>query len=158
MSKITAKTKIVAQNKKARFNYEILETLEAGLVLTGSEVKSIRLGRVSLKEGYIAIKEGEAYLLSSHIAEYSFAGCNSHDSLRERKLLLHKKQLVKLAAQVKTKGITLLPLKLYLNKRNLVKLEVGIAKGKALHDKRSVLKERDARREADQALKKCNQL
>lgn len=157
MTKPKSTYRVLAQNKKARFNYEILEVLEAGLVLLGGEVKALRKGLVSIQEGYIEFRaEGEAYLVNSHINEYAFSSYNSHDPLRARKLLLHKKEIIKLQQRVKLKGMTIVPLKIYINDKNLIKLEIGLGKGKTLYDKRSVLKERQARKDTDKMLKNYN--
>jgi len=145
--------KVVAQNKKARFNYEILETLEAGIVLLGTEVKSLRKGNMSLQEGYIEVDGNELFLINTHIAEYSFFGQNSHEPTRRRKLLLQRKQISKLTEKVKLKGTTIVPLKLYFNNRGIAKLEIALAKGKNLYDKRSTIKEKEAKKDAEKALK-----
>lgn len=153
MKKEISTVKIIAQNRKARFNYEILETFDAGLVLLGTEVKSLRKGNISLQEGYVELDNKELLLTNVHILEYSFFGQNSHNPTRKRKLLLHKKQIKKIKDQIKLKGITMVPLKMYFNKRGLAKLEIGLAKGKTLYDKRSLIKERIAKKEAKVALK-----
>jgi SsrA-binding protein len=143
--------KTVASNRKARHEFFIEETVEAGLVLTGTEIKSIRTGKVSLQQAYATIERGEAWLVGAHIAEYENAGYASHDPTRRRKLLLHRKQIANIAADLQLKGFTLVPMRLYL-KNGLAKLELGIARGKKNYDKRQTLKERDSRREIDRAL------
>ena len=144
----------VARNKKAYHDYEILEKREAGIVLQGSEVKAIRQGRVTLKDSFVKIIKGEAFLLNAHISHLSTA--NPHftpNERQERKLLLHQKQLRKWDAKVAQDGLTMVPLSLYFNAKNLAKLEIALAKGKNLHDKRESLKQKDAEREAKVALK-----
>lgn len=153
-NKTNTSFKIIAQNKKARFNYEILETFEVGIVLLGTEVKSLRQGNVSLQEGYVEVDNKELFLTNTHIAEYSFFGKNSHDPIRKRKLLLQRRQINKMVEKVKLKGVTIVPLKLYFNNRGLAKLEIALAKGKTLFDKRNTIKEKAAKREAEVALKK----
>ncbi len=138
--------KNVAQNRKARFNYTIDEEVEAGLVLLGSEVKSIRAGKVNINDAYAVLKDGDFYLLSANISEYKGSNQFNHDPLRPRKLLLHKKQMHKLAGKIDTKGFSLVPLSLYFNSRNIIKVNLGLAKGKKLHDKRAAIKEKDERR------------
>lgn len=146
--------KIVAKNKKAFFDYEILEKYEAGVVLSGSEVKSIRAGRVNLKDSFIKIVKGEAFLFHAHISHlqttHAFFKPNER---RERKLLLHRKEIDKLLGKITMDGLTLVPLVLYFNKRNKVKIEIALAKGKNLHDKRETLKRKILDREAQMALK-----
>lgn len=146
--------KIVAKNKKAFFDYEILEKYEAGVVLSGSEVKSIRTGRVNLKDSFIKIVKGEAFLFHAHISHlqttHAFFKPNER---RERKLLLHRKEIDKLLGKISQEGLTLVPLMLYFNKRNKVKIEIALAKGKNLHDKRETLKRKILDREAQMALK-----
>lgn len=147
--------KIVAQNKKAYHDYEILEKLEVGIVLTGDEVKSMRAGNVSMAGSFAHIQKGELYLVNCHIAPYEQAYQKGEDdySTRRRKLLVHKKELNKLIGEVSRKGITLVPLKIYFNKRNLAKLELGLCKGKKAHSKKAALKERDIKREAERELR-----
>ncbi|MCP2520329.1 SsrA-binding protein SmpB [Candidatus Aminicenantes bacterium AC-335-A11] len=146
--------RIIATNKKAFFNYEIIETLEAGISLLGSEVKSIREGKVSLKESYAEIKDGEVFLINCHIAPYSAATYLNHEPKRPRKLLLHKQEIKKLMGRVKEKGLTLIPVRMYFNKKGLVKVELALAKGKKVYQKREALRERDRRREMEAELKK----
>lgn len=133
-------------NKKAYFDYEILETYETGIVLTGTEIKSIREGNVNLKDSYGVIRNNEIYLLNMHISEYKEGNIFNHEEKRTRKLLLHKKEILKIKDKVALEGITLVPLKLYFNK-NKVKIVLGIAKGKKVYDKRESIKKRDTERE-----------
>lgn len=144
--------KVVAQNKKARHDYFIEQTLEAGIVLSGTEVKSIRQGKSNLKESYAAIDNGEAYIYSMHISPYEQGNIFNKDPLRDRKLLLHKAEINKLIGLTQQKGLTLVPIQLYL-KRGRVKVELGVARGKKLYDKRDDIAERDAKREIDRRLK-----
>jgi SsrA-binding protein len=146
--------KIVSDNRQARFLYEILETYEAGIELKGTEVKSIRQGKSNLRDGYALIRNGEAWLLNVHISPYQSSGeYFNHDPRRTRKLLLHKQEIRKLIGKVEQKGLTLVPLKMYL-KNGLVKVTIGLGKGKKLHDKRDDLKERQDKREMDRAMKR----
>lgn len=146
--------KIVSDNRQARFLYEILETYEAGIELKGTEVKSIREGKANLRDGYGLIRGGEAWLLNVHISPYQSSGeYFNHDPRRTRKLLLHKQEIRKLIGKVEQKGLTLVPLKMYL-KNGLVKVTLGLGKGKKLHDKRDDLKERQDKREMDRAMKR----
>ena len=144
--------KTVAVNRRAHYQYAVEETLEAGIVLTGTEIKSIRAGRVNLAEAYARIDHGEAWLIGAHIAPYEQGNRNNHEPTRVRKLLLHRDQIAELLGRTKAKGFTLVPLKLYI-RGGLAKLELGIAKGKQAHDKRRVIAERDARRELDRTTK-----
>lgn len=134
------------KNKKAYFDYEILEELEAGIALLGTEIKSIRKGSVDLKDTFVNIKNNEAYLLNMYIAKYEEGNIFNHDERRTRKLLLHKKEILKLKEKIKVDGLTIVPLKLYF-KKNIVKIKIGIAKGKKAYDKREAIKERDLKRE-----------
>ena len=143
--------KIVATNRKAFHEYHILETHEAGIQLMGSEVKSIREGNVSLKESYVLIRKGEAWLKGAHIASYSHTGIEGREFIRDRKLLLHKKEISRIGSKLAEKGLTAVPTKLYF-KGGLIKLEVGLAKGKKLHDKRDSKKKRDVERDIQRAL------
>ena len=142
----------LAQNKKARHDYQILETLEAGLVLTGTEIKSVRERRINLKDGFAQIHNGEAWLMNVHISEYTQGNRFNHDPLRARKLLLHKKEIQKLTGQTSEKGITIVPLKVYL-KHGFAKVLLGIAKGKHDYDKRETIKKREQEREIRRTLK-----
>jgi len=135
--------KLVAENRKARFNYEIGDTLEAGIALSGSEVKSLRSGKANIGDAYASDEGGELYLLNAHIAEYSQAGRANHEPTRPRKLLLHRKEIGKLAGAIQREGMTVVPLKLYFNQRGIAKVLLGLAKGKKLHDKRDTEKRRD---------------
>lgn len=146
--------KTVAVNRKARFEYFIEEEFEAGLVLTGSEVKSLRDSRVSIAEAYAAEMQGELWLLNATIQEYSGANRFNHEPRRPRKLLLHKKQMNKLIGRLKTKGVTLVPLTLYFNSRGIAKAKIGLAVGKKKHEKRDVIKERDWKREQSRLMKR----
>jgi SsrA-binding protein len=146
--------KVIADNRQARFQYEILETYEAGIELTGTEVKSMRAGKANLRDGYVIIRNGEALLLNVHISPYQASGQYfNHEPRRTRKLLLHRREINKLIGQVEQKGLTLIPLKLYL-KRGWIKVSVGLAKGKKLHDKRETLKRRQDQREMARAMKR----
>jgi SsrA-binding protein len=143
--------KTVATNRKARHEYFILETFEAGIALQGSEIKSIRAGQISLGEAYIRIDEQEAWLEDAHIAPYVQANRYNHDPRRPRKLLLHRKEILKLRNEVRQKGVTIIPLSVYL-KEGKAKVEVAVAKGKKLYDKRADLAERDAKREIERQM------
>jgi SsrA-binding protein len=136
-------TKIVADNRKARYAYSIDETLEAGIMLVGSEVKSLRAGKSTISESYAYAKDGELFLVNAYIPEYTQASRFNHEPKRQRKLLVHKREAGKLAAAIQREGMTLIPLKLYFNPKGIAKLELGIAKGKKLHDKRETEKKRD---------------
>jgi SsrA-binding protein len=134
--------KVIAVNKKAYHDYFILENLEAGLQLLGSEIKSIRLGKVSFNDAYVAFKDQEAYVNQMHIAKYEFSNRFNHDETRQRKLLLHKREITKLYSKTKEQGLTVIPLRIYF-KDGLCKIEIGLAKGKRDYDKRETLKEKD---------------
>lgn len=144
--------KIVAQNKKARFNYEILETYEAGIELKGTEVKSVRMSKINISDGYVSIDNSEAYLKQVHISPYEQGNIFNVDPLRVRKLLLHKSEINKLIGETTLKGYTIIPLKVYL-KRGKVKVEIGLARGKKLYDKRESLAKKDAERRMQRELK-----
>jgi SsrA-binding protein len=139
--------KLVAENRKARFNYDIEEKLEAGIALKGSEVKSLRAGRANIAESYATEQGGELYLINAHIAEYAGAARDGHVPTRPRKLLLHAREIARLIGAVNRQGMTLVPLKLYFNARGIAKVELGLAKGKKLHDKRDTEKKRDWERQ-----------
>ena len=139
--------KVVAENRRARFNYEIGETFEAGLALTGSEVKSLRAGKATIAESYADVRGGEMWLINANIPEYLQANRFNHEPKRPRKLLLHRKQINRLMGAVDRDGMTLIPLKLYFNERGRAKLLLAVAKGKKLHDKRETVKKRDWGRE-----------
>lgn len=142
----------VAINRRARHEFHVEDTLEAGLVLTGSEIKSIRAGRANLAEAYARIERGEAWLIGAHIAPYEQANRFNHDPIRTRKLLLHRDQIAELVGKTQTKGFTLVPLRLYI-RNGLAKVELGVARGRKAHDKRRVIAERDARRELERETK-----
>ena len=152
-SRPEGRTKTVAVNRRARYNYEILQTLEAGLVLTGTEIKSIRAGHANLSDAYAQPEDGELWLRNAHIAPYGSADRDNHDPTRPRKLLLHKSEIRDLSRQVSAKGLTLVPLRLYLS-RGRAKVELGLARGKRTHDKRRTIIERERKREAEQAVKR----
>ncbi|MCK4930843.1 MAG: SsrA-binding protein SmpB [Candidatus Aminicenantes bacterium] len=146
--------RLIAKNKKAFFNYEILETYEAGVALVGSEVKSIREGRISLKESYAEIKEGEVFLVSCHVSPYEAANRFNHDPLRDRKLLLHRREIKRLTGKIKERGLTLVPTKVLINDKGKVKIELALAKGKRAYQKREAIRERDRDREMQAELKR----
>ena len=146
--------KIVASNKKAYHNYEIIESLEAGIALLGSEVKSIREGRVSLKDSYAEIRNGEVFLLHMNISPYEKANIFNHDPLREKKLLLHRQQIKRLIGKIREKSYTLVPTKVMFNEKGRVKVEISLAKGKRAYEKKRAIKERELDREVRAALKK----
>lgn len=153
MSDQSERYKVISDNRKARFLYEILETYEAGVQLTGTEVKSIREGKLNLQDGYALIRGGEAWLLNVHISPYTGSGQYfNHDPRRTRKLLLHRQEIRKLIGKVEQQGLTLVPLKVYL-KHGLVKVSIALGKGKKLHDKRETIKRRQDQREIQRALK-----
>jgi SsrA-binding protein len=139
--------KVVSTNKKARFEYFILETFEAGLALKGTEIKSVRNGQISLQEAYVRTNGEEIWLVGAHIAPYVHASAFQHDPKRDRKLLMHKKEIRKLFDEVRIKGMTIVPIKVYL-KAGKAKLEIGLAKGKKQYDKRDAIRERDIERES----------
>jgi SsrA-binding protein len=143
--------KVVATNRKARHDYHIDEIFEAGMVLRGSEIKSIRGGQVNLRDGYATIKEGEVWLQNAHISAYDHASIDNHEPLRPRKLLLHRREIRKLTGKLKEKGLTLIPLRLYL-KNNRAKVELGLARGKRDFDKRATVKQREAKKQIDRAV------
>lgn len=145
--------KTVVTNRRARREYFIEETYEAGLVLTGSEIKSVRAGRVNLQDSYAIIREGEAWLVNTHIAPYRQASHQNHDPKRDRKLLLHRHQINRLVGKVQAKGYTIVPLRVYL-KNNRAKVEIALARGKKLYDKRDALAKRQAEREMERALRR----
>jgi SsrA-binding protein len=144
--------KVVAQNKKARHEYFIEETIEAGIVLSGTEVKSVRQGKLNLKDSYASIESGEVILSGMHISPYEQGNIFNKDPLRDRKLLLHKSEINRLIGLTQQKGLTLIPVQAYL-KRGKVKIELGVAKGKKLYDKRDDIAARDAKREIDRKMK-----
>ena len=152
-AKSDRKLNVVADNRKARFNYEIGETFEAGIALTGTEVKSLRQGRATIGESYADTRGGELWLVNSNIPEYLQGGRYNHAPKRPRKLLLHKRQIHKLAGAVDREGMTLVPLKLYFNEKGRAKVELGLGRGKKLHDKRETEKNRDWNRDKARNLK-----
>lgn len=144
--------KVLAQNRKARHDYAIIDTIEAGIVLKGTEIKSIRAGRINLKDGYATIRNGEIFLQNVHISPYEQGNLFNHDPVRTRKLLMHKKQIARLVGETKNTGVTLIPLKVYI-KDGFAKVLIGLAKGKKKYDKRQDLKQKDQKREIDRAMK-----
>ncbi|MBZ6528239.1 SsrA-binding protein SmpB [Aerococcaceae bacterium DSM 111021] len=149
---VQQKDKPLAQNRKARHDYEILETVEAGMVLQGTEIKAIRQGKINLKDGFISIRQGEAFLKNVHISPYEQGNIFNHEPLRNRKLLLHKKEIQKLEREVKQNRVTIIPLKVYIV-RGRAKVLIGLAQGKNRYDKRHSLKEQQMKRDIDRALK-----
>jgi SsrA-binding protein len=145
-------SRVITVNRKAYHNYHIEESFETGIVLKGSEIKSIRAGKVNLSDAYAKPENGELWLHNSHIASYDAASYNTHEPVRPRKLLLHRKEIDTLTSKVVQKGLTLVPLKLYI-KHGLAKLELGVAKGKKVYDKREAIARRDADREVERAMK-----
>jgi SsrA-binding protein len=145
--------KIVATNRKARHEYEILQTFEAGLSLLGSEVKSMRAGKATLKDAYAIPKGNEIFLLNMHISPYDKTGYSGHDPERPRKLLLHAKEIGKLSSMTETKGVTLIPLKVYFRGK-YAKVELGVCRGKKAHDKRTAIMERDIKRDMEREIKR----
>jgi len=144
--------KIIANNKKARYEYFIEDTFEAGLVLKGTEVKSIRMGKVNIKESYADIKNGEVFISGMHISPYEKGNIQNVDPIRERKLLLNKREISKLIGYTTQDGFTLIPLNIYLNEKGLIKIELAVGKGKKLHDKRQTIAKRDSEKRIKQAL------
>ncbi|MCB9173381.1 MAG: SsrA-binding protein SmpB [Flavobacteriales bacterium] len=141
------------KNKRASFEYEFLETFTAGIQLTGTEIKSIRAGKASIIEGYCFLKDGELFIKNMYIAEYDKGTYNNHDPKRDRKLLLNRSELDKLSKKKKDVGLTIIPLKVFISKNGFAKMDIALAKGKKLHDKREDLKGKDAQREMDRAMK-----
>ncbi len=144
--------KVLQTNKKARFNYAIEETLECGIALAGTEVKSIKLGKISFGDAYCSIKDDELWLISLHISPYAQGNIHNHQETRPRKLLAHKQEIGRLQKKIQERGFTLVPTKIYL-KNGYVKVEVGLGKGKKLHDKRETIKARDQKKEAGRELR-----
>jgi SsrA-binding protein len=149
---MTEGRQLLASNRKARFTYHLLERETAGIELLGTEVKAIRAGKINIKEGYVAFAGGEAFLVGCHIGAYDSAGYAGHDPLRRRRLLLHKRDIERLASKVKEQGLTVVPLAVFID-GNWIKVEIALARGKQLHDKRETLRSRTLDREAEQALK-----
>ncbi|MGR6431447.1 SsrA-binding protein SmpB [Rhizobium sp. PAMB 3182] len=145
--------RIVAENRKARFNYEIVDTYEAGLVLTGTEVKSLREGKANIAESYASDEDGELWLINSYLPEYLQANRFNHEPRRRRKILLSKREINRLRAAVNREGMTLIPLKVYFNEKGRAKMELALGKGKKLHDKRETEKQRDWNRQKSRLLK-----
>ncbi len=146
--------RLVAKNKKAFFNYDIIDTFEAGISLVGSEVKAIREGKISIKESYVDIKDGEVFLHNCHISHYEAANRFNHDPLRDRKLLLHKREIKRLIGKIKQKGLTIIPTKVVINDKGFVKVEISLARGKKIYEKREAIKERDQERDMRAELKR----
>lgn len=144
--------KDIAKNKKARFEYEIIETFEAGIVLQGTEVKSLRTGKANIQDAFAKIKKGEVFIHQMHISPYEMGNRYNHDPMRIRKLLLHKKEIKRLTGKLQEKGLTLVPLKLYF-KNGKVKIQLGLGKGKTTYDKRHTLKQKEAKRDMERAIK-----
>lgn len=153
MSKKVAVQKIDIVNKKARFNYEFIQTLTAGIQLHGTEIKAIREGKINLTDGFCYFKNDELWVKNIHISLYNMGTYNNHEPLRLRKLLLHRRELTKLQNAVKEKGLTIVPYKVFLSDRNFIKIEIALAKGKKLHDKRETIKEKDSKRTIAATLK-----
>jgi SsrA-binding protein len=143
----------VATNRKARHEYFILETFEAGIALTGTEIKSVRAGKVSLQDGFVLVKDAEAWLHNVHIAHYEQANRYNHEEVRPRKLLLHRREIAALFAAATQRGHTIVPLRVFINDRGLAKVEIGIARGKQLHDKRDSIARRESERDLRRVLK-----
>jgi len=139
--------KVEILNRQARYLYEVIEKYTAGIVLKGTEIKSLRMGKASIAEGYIFIDDGEVWLKNCHISEYTEGTYNNHDPKRLRKLLLQKKEILKLKQKLEQKGLTIIPLKIYFNERGYAKLEIALARGKKIHDKREDIKKKDTIRE-----------
>ena len=145
--------KVVADNRRARFDYEIIDTFEAGIVLMGPEVKSLREGRANIGESYASVNDGDLYLVNAYVPEYKQANRFNHETRRPRRLLLHRKQIDKLAGGVLREGLTIVPLRIYFNERGRAKVGIALAKGKKLHDKREAIKERSWNRERARLLR-----
>ncbi len=145
--------KIISKNKKATFNYFVLEKFRAGIVLVGSEIKAIREGKVNINEGFLRFFSDELFIVGMHIGNYSNQGYSNHENDRKRKILLHKKELLKISKKVESKGITMVPIQLFFD-RNLVKIEFGLAKGKKQYDKRKSIKDRDIKKNINISIRK----
>ena len=145
---------IVSTNRKTYHEFQIIETFEAGIELLGSEVKSLREGNASLRESYVLIKKGQAWLVGMHISAYSHTGFSGHEPVRKRRLLLHKNEILKINQKLAEKGLTAVPLKVYFNKRGWLKVEIGLARGKKLYDKRETKKRRDIEKEINREMKR----
>lgn len=157
MAQKTAQAKLLAKNRHVFHNYEVLDQIECGIVLAGTEVSSLRESGCHLRDSFAIIRRGEMWLNGLHIAPYSHGNLNNVDSLRRRKLLLHKKQIRKLQQDVQERGLTLVPLSIYFNEHGIVKLRLGVCRGKKLYDKREDMKRRDARRDVERTLKERGQ-
>tara|TARA_Y100001970_G_C14110261_1_gene790465 strand:- start:415 stop:870 length:456 start_codon:yes stop_codon:yes gene_type:complete len=145
--------KTLAKNRRARFEYEIEKTMEVGIILEGTEVKSIKAGNINITDSFCRVNDNlEVYLMNTHISHYNFGNRHNHDPIRPRQLLLHRSEIKRLYGQLKEKGLTLIPLKIYL-KRGIIKLELALGRGKKLHDKRLAIKKRDAQREIEKIIK-----
>ncbi|MCJ8190016.1 SsrA-binding protein SmpB [Sphingomicrobium aestuariivivum] len=153
MSKAFNKVRVVAENRRATFDYTIEERFEAGIVLQGTEVKALRNSEGSIKESYATVEDGEAWLINSHIPEYSHGNRLNHETRRPRKLLLHQREINKMMGAVQRQGMTLVPLSIYFNGEGKAKLELGLAKGKKVHDKRQAIKDRDWKRQQARILR-----
>jgi len=147
------KANINIKNRKATFEYELIDKLVAGMQLVGTEIKSIRNGKVSMNDAYCQFQSGELYAKNIHISEYELGTCNNHVAKRDRKLLLTKRELQKLERKLKESGLTIVPTRLFLNNRGLAKLEIALARGKKVYDKRETLKQKDSKREMDRMMK-----
>jgi len=147
-------TRLLGTNKKAYFNYEILESIEAGISLLGSEVKAIRQGRMSLKDSYAEIKGGEVYLINFHVSPYEAANIFNHHPLREKKLLLHRQEIKRLTGKIKEKGLTLVPTKVFINEKGKIKVEISLARGKRAYQKKETIREREREKELRAELKR----
>ncbi len=145
--------RVVADNRKARFNYAVEETIEAGLVLTGTEVKALREGRASIGDAYAAPRDGELWLMNAHIPEYKAGNRQNHEPRRPRKILVRKREAEKLIGLAQQSGMSLIPLKLYFNERGFAKIALGVARGKKLHDKRQSIKDRDWKRQQERLMR-----
>lgn len=150
---VNGRTMAELKNRSAYFEYLIDTNYEAGIVLLGTEIKSLREGKASFNDSYCLLHKGEIWLKHFHIAEYSHGSVNNHEPLRDRKLLLHKKEIKKIESKLKEKGYTLIPLRIFFNEKNLAKIEIGLAKGKKLHDKRESIKQKEVEREMKRHLK-----
>ncbi|WP_173931255.1 SsrA-binding protein SmpB [Chelativorans sp. Marseille-P2723] len=146
-------TRTIADNRKAHFSYEVLDTLEAGIVLTGTEVKSLREGQANIQESYASVEDGELWLINAYIPEYTAGNRFNHEPRRRRKLLVSRRELARLAQSVEREGNTMVPLRLYFNERGMAKLHLALARGKKMHDKRETMKQRDWAREKARLLK-----
>ena len=149
-----AKSNVVAQNRKARHDYFILDTFECGIVLTGTEIKSVRAGNLNLKDSYASLEEGELWLLGMHISPYEKGTYYNHEPERRRKLLLHRHELIRLRGKIREKGLTLVPLSVYIKDGRRAKVELALAQGKSAHDKRDAIADRDAKRDMARAVRR----